>query len=322
MDIKELNSKWKNLSEKNEIKGYKALRISPDCIPDLFIGLNQEGKRCLILFLPEQSDIRFKGSEKENLTLEFHMEKNIIVIKLNDQNFFDLFNELLLSLYNRISNITTPQVYTQELIQTFYKWSEFFDDKKNSFLSNEEIKGLYGELLVLLGFLEETDSFKINSILRAWKGPYNKSNDFEFEEKNIEVKTKEVTKPDIKISSEYQLEQEFGKGLELIVVLVENDIVNGASISDLIIMIRNVIRRKYGEISIFLKAINQKGLSFKNATQYNNTRFKVLRQITYNCESDEFPKLIRSLLPDQIRNVRYNIRINTLESFIISQKIF
>ncbi|RYF97100.1 MAG: PD-(D/E)XK motif protein [Chitinophagaceae bacterium] len=54
--------------------------------------------------------------------------------------------------------MTDPAQYTNEFIQVFYKWSEFFEDRKNSRLSDEEVKGLYGELFVLKSMVEVSAS--------------------------------------------------------------------------------------------------------------------------------------------------------------------
>jgi len=316
MNITILNSKWNKLSEVKEIKGYKALRLSSECIPDLFVGINKEGNRCLILYLPDMVNIDFNGSEKENLTFEFVKDKKIILIKLNDEDFFDLFNDLIISLYNKTANLKNADDYSQVLIQTFYKWVEFFDDKRDSRLSTEQIKGFFGELIVLHDLLITASSSIVNQILLSWKGPYDHRNDFELDKKNIEVKTKEVTKRDIRISSEYQLEKALGKELELIIVSIEFDNMKGQSLHELLVEIRKIIRKKSGDLSILLKALSQKGLTFDNTKLYNNVRLERVKLAVYSCDSEKFPKLIKSQLSEHIGNVKYNIVISGLKKFI------
>ncbi len=320
MDINDLNNKWENISKSQDHKGFKALRISAECTPDLFIATDEDGYRCLLLFLPTDIEIRLKGTDKEKLKIEYLKFKNLILIKLNDFNFIDLFNDLILSLYSKIRNIPEAKDSSKELINSFYKWSEFFDDRLNSKLSTEEIKGLFGELFVLREFLDQSNPSNINNILDSWKGPFDTTNDFIFDKKNIEIKTKEASKSTVRISSEYQLEQKFDKDLDLLVVSILTDFNNGKSIFDLLNEILQVIRGKNGDLSVLYRALIQKGLTIESSKEYNNYRYIVVRTNTYNCGIEGFPKLSVSNLPKEITKLKYDLRINTLDNFLIEVK--
>ena len=65
-------------------------------------------------------------------------------------------------------------------------WIRFFKKKKFEGLSEEEIRGLIGELLFIKKF-SLNENFKDN-ILR-WKGCENGLHDFDFKEKKAEIKT-------------------------------------------------------------------------------------------------------------------------------------
>jgi len=320
MSVLDLNSKWENVLHFKNKKGYNALRISAECVPDLFIATNLDGYRCLLLFLQANIEVKIKGSDKEKLSLAYLKNKNVIVIKLNDVDFIDLFNDLILSLYEKIKNINDAKKSSKELIYSFYKWADFFEDKLNTKLSIEEIKGLFGELFVLNELLEDSNSIRVNSILESWKGPYDTTNDFVFDTKNIEVKTKEESKYYVKISSEYQLEKEFDKGLELLIVSVNIDLINGESIHDLLNKIVKYLRINSGDASILYKALNQKGLTLESVKQYNNHKFIVVKSDLYDCNLDDFPKLSVSNIPEEITGLRYKLRVNTLSPFLIEGK--
>ena len=320
MNIRTLDSKWKNISMFNDNNGYKSIRISSDCIPDLFIAVDEDGLRCLLLFLPSDTEVRLKGSDKEKLTLSYLKHKNTVMIRLNDHKFFDLFNELILSLYSKINNIIEPKKYSGELISSFYKWAEFFEDKLDRKMSLEEIKGLFGELFVLNELLVESESSDINSILESWKGPYNNTHDFIFDDKNIEVKTKNESKLHVKISSEHQLESEYDKGLELLVLSIKTDLVNGESIYDLINKSIRVIRKQFGDVTILYRALMQKGLNIESSKIYNNNRFIVVRKNTYDCLKETFPKLSVSNIPKEITKLRYDLRVSTLDDYLTEEK--
>ena len=147
--------------------------------------------------------------------------------------FYDLFDDLILSIFNRIAEISDSDEYSREFINSFYKWSSFFENKKSERLTIDQIKGLFGELLFLKNQLLNS-TLNVDDILKSWKGPYDEGHDFVFDFKDFEIKTVENSKNNIRISSEFQLESEKGKELELVVVSVIIVAMNGVSIKNLI----------------------------------------------------------------------------------------
>ncbi len=322
MTNNDLKRKWVNLSENNANIGFRSLRISADCICELYIGISQDAKRSLILALPENKKLTFKVVQKENLTIEYFREKNFIVLELSNNDFVELFDDLILSLYLGIKNITLVDEYANYFIQTFYKWSEFFQDKKSNLLSEEEIKGLFGELLVLKLMIEKLGMSEVDSLLNGWKGPYDKGSDFELENKNVEVKTKSQEGIDINISSEFQLEVPLGKLLELYVVSLRKDLTLGIHLRDLILQVKILVQKLSGDNSILWKALSQKNITTKNMSQYDMYKFQPVNWVSYNCSDKTFPKLSRSNIPEEISSLKYSLRTNLLTSFIIEQSNF
>lgn len=318
----ELKQKWSELSENPVTSGFRSLRISADCICELYLGVSSESKRCLILALPESKRLDFKGVQRENLSIEYFGEKNLIVLQLTDIDFIDLFDDLVLSLYHGIKNISQVDEYANHFIQAFYRWSEFFEDKKSDLLSEEAIKGIIGELLVLKLLITEPGRPEINFLLKAWTGLYDKGNDFELETKNLEVKTKTPSGVDVKIASEFQLEVSTGKGLELFVVSMQSDFTVGIHIRDLILEIKKLIQESSGDNTILWKALSQKNITAKNMNQYDRYRFQPVNWISYNCADEDFPKLSRSNIPEEVSGLKYILRTNLLTSFIIGQSDF
>jgi hypothetical protein len=318
----ELKQKWSGLLENPVTIGFRSLRISADCICELYLAVNKEGKRCLILSIPTNKHLDFRGIQKENLSIEYFRENNLIVLQLNDIDFNDLFDDLILSLYHGIKTISLVDEYSNYFIQAFYRWSEFFEDRKSDFLSEDAIKGIMGELLVLKLLITSTDKPEINFLLKAWTGLYDKGNDFELENKNLEVKTKSPSAIDVKISSEFQLEVSPGKGLELVVVSLLSDLNVGIHIKDLILEIKTLVHENSGDSSILWKALSQKNITVKNVNHYDRYRFKPINWISFNCADKNFPKLSSSNIPGEISGLKYTLRTNLLTSFIIEKNDF
>ena len=320
MDIKILQSKWDIITHKEITKGYKSIVLTPECKSNLYLGVNKDANRCLILSLPKEHNVTFKATIKENLSLEFFSDTNYIVLKLIDNSFYELFDDLIISMYNRIKDLSNVDEYSREFIQTFYKWSEFFSDKNSSLLSSKIIKGLFGELILLRFYLDNQNSISVNDILNSWTGPFDQRHDFTLDQKDVEVKTKTESKLDITISSEYQIEKNLDKELELVVVTVlENE---GYTLENIIKEIKNKIQLKSGDYTLFLKALNMKEINLKNAVLYDNYLFKPLSLITYDCTILSFPKITKSNISKEISKVKYDLRISALRSFITFELYF
>jgi hypothetical protein len=123
----------------------------------------------------------------------------------------------------------------------------------------------------------------------------------------------------VKISSEYQLEKEFAKDLELLVLSVENNYIEGISLSKLLNEVKEEIIKKMGDFSIVLTALSQKNITTQNISEYDNYCFKAKEKIIYEC-NDEFPKLTKSNIPEAISGITYTLQLKQLERFIINKE--
>lgn len=316
----ELEQIWTKLTYTGNSEFEFARLDSGTSIPEINIGFNSKQNRCLLLELPKVHNIDFQTSIKENLTLTFFRDTDYIVLELTDSSFLDLFNDLIISIYQRIYQISDVNEYSKIFIQMFYKWSEFFDDKKSEKLSIDIIKGLFGELFILKSLIAESNSFHLNDVLTSWKGPYDLGHDFVLDQKNIEVKTKDLTKTSVQISSEYQLEPEDGKKLELLVLSVEINLLEGQSLRLLFLDVKEMVINKLGDFSIVLAALSQKNISPQNIHLYDNFRFLPIDQVVYDCCEDNFPKLTKSNTPKAISNLKYTLHLIYLDDFILSTK--
>ena len=312
---------WKEVTYLGQSE-FEFKRIDSESIPDIHIGLNSNFNRCLFLELPNKHNVDFQTVVKKNLTLYFFAEINYIVLELTDSSFFDLFDDLILSIYSNIYQLDEVDEYAKNFIQIFYKWSEFFEDKESHKLSLESIKGIWGELFVLKGLIEKSNSFQINETLNSWRGLYDEAHDFVMEDKNIEVKTKDLSHLSVKISSEYQLEEELDKGLELLVLSVEIDFIKGNSLRSLVDEVKLLVIDKMGDFSIILTALLQKNILMSNLYQYDNYRFLVEEQLVYDCRKEGFPKLVKSNTSKAIGSIRYRLQLSYLSDYLIYKVSF
>jgi hypothetical protein len=322
MNAELLNVKWSKISSSNIVNGYKLLRISDDCASDVYIGINGDGCHTLILHLPDNHRVHFKAVKKEKLSIELLPNTTYLIMTLNDGEFNNLFDDLIVSLFNAIKDIQDVEVYSKVFIQTFYQWILFFSPANEDMLSKDMIKGLWGELVVLKELIEVSDSYDINNVLSGWTGPYDQGHDFIYDDINIEVKTKHFKKVFVSISSEHQLTIEAGKKLNLTVVSIDDDLLNGCSLKLLVLKIKELIFERLGDFSIILKALLQKGVTLQNIQEYDNYRFKLLTIHDYDCLKEGFPKIITTSLPSSLSNVKYDLNLTSLAAYIVLLREF
>lgn len=320
-----LEVQWETI-EVIEESGLSYVRIDGNCIPNLYLAVNELHHRCLMLRLPEDYITTFSGEAKENIKTSYSKKGNYILLELLDSYYNSLFNDLIISLYFKIKDVTNSGESTNMFISTINKWASFLENSKNSKLPKDVIKGLFGELIVLKEYLSEADMNSVNDVLKAWRGPYDANTDFVFEDLNIEVKSKNPNSSVVKISSGFQLDDEAGKSLNLIVVSLESDQNSKVTLDILHNEIRDLILELNGNLSLLSDALAQKNLFPSNLKDYDHFVFKPVSMEVYNCDDEEqeniFPRIKKSQIQSEINNIRYDLNLSTLNKFIIEKREF
>jgi hypothetical protein len=319
MTGKELDEKWAGIiPPKNNLYSYQ--RIDSICIPNLCVGITSETNRCVILKLRSTLKFEFKDESKENLKTYFDTTENALVLELTDSFFNNLFTDLIISLYQNIKDLDNEDHSTQLFINTVRYWSDFLKSKRNDFLSDEVVQGLYGEL-VYLEMLLHTSNSPINEILESWKGPYDANQDFHFTEKNVEIKTKRKNGNIINIASEHQLESEVGKALELAVVSIIPVKEHGDTLKGILDRIREKTLKAGGSISIISDALGEKKLNFSNVAAYDYLQFRPECIEVFDCDNKAFPKLISSELDHAVHGVTYKLALTSIKPDLLMNTI-
>jgi len=319
MTSQELEDKWTRIKfPKSGSFSYQ--RIDSLCVPEIRIGISTNRNRCVILKMNSKLILTFNEDEKENLKTYYDKNEKSIVLELIDPFYNKLFTDLVISLYQLLKDIDNEEHSTQLFISTVGYWSDFLKAKRLNFLSEEVIQGLYGEL-VFLEFLIGYSEDPINHVLSSWKGPYDANHDFHFTEKTIEVKTKRKNGNLINISSEYQLEPEVGKDLELAVISVVLVKDSGDNLNLILDRIRQKTLSKGGNITIISEALSEKNLTFANVNEYDHFQFKATTIQLFHCDHPSFPKLLRSELHNAVQNISYMLAITSIDNNLVINTI-
>lgn len=313
-----LNSKWAQLnSALLEGDGLKTLRLSEHCILELFLAIDKDKCRYLILHLPDDFQPSINILENENIVLTYSCAQQLIAIKLIDIEFRDLFDDLIESLFNAISKESSIEIASRRLVENFVKWNQFFRKLEKKVYSEKTILGIWGELFTLKKLIEKkSKAIEVDKVLEAWTGPLDSVHDFTFSNKSIEVKTKLTTQNAINIASEFQLDLGAAESLELCIVNVEKDI-NGVTIGNLYSKIKESILEKSADLSLFIARLIALKLDERILKRYDNYSYKALKVTYYNCLDERFPKIVRGRLDEEVFSVKYKLDVSSLNEFIL-----
>lgn len=298
---------WSNIDTPNE--NLNANRIDSDHHINFYCAKDMNSNHILII-----KDISYltsiKKIELESLDIKVYESKKTvdIYIKLIDKEYLQLFNALIKDLVES-SRYIDKQI-AEFVIHRIISWKNMFKNKEINYMSESQIKGLYGELYLIYSKL--LSNFSFQDILSFWKGPLGAKQDFEINEKNVEVKTISPNSTSVTISSEEQLYSEHND-LYLYVIGLRNDR-EGLSLPQLINEILNKI--DYDDtysFTLFNNLLSETGYIYSN--YYDKYKFEVISELCY-WVNNNFPKITPEQIPSEIKKVKYEVNLLSCESYI------
>ena len=117
MNTVDLENKWSTLVQTERLRGYKSVIMSTQCTAEIFLGVNTQKRHCLILALPKEYSLDFNTTKKEKISITLYPETNYLVLELHDNQYYDIFDDFIISLYHAIKDIKEVEVYTKKIIQ-------------------------------------------------------------------------------------------------------------------------------------------------------------------------------------------------------------
>jgi hypothetical protein len=236
-------------------------------------------------------------------------QKEIVSVEIFEYLVGDIINYLLDS--TSISKLIT------KLKRVLFKWQSFFTKINSKEITEQQQQGLFGELLFLFQAIKYTNQPR--KVISSWFGSEKERIDFQFENIGIEIKTSSTGKPyKITISAEEQLEIN-NINLYLYCIMVEKSNRTGVTILDLIQDIKMLLN-DYPELLI---VFNQKlFLSGIIETQLKEEILKkfIVKDSFYYSVVDDFPRITRDIIPEGVLNVKYQLSLDSCQSFQIEEE--
>lgn len=223
----------------------------------------------------------------------------------------DLFLGLCETLIASLAPVTDSEVALAVALTHLKRWKAFLAGRKARILSDEEVRGLVAELCVLRALYQRTLSQ--GAAVDAWCGPDASHQDFIFGNTAVEVKSLSGReRSTVRISSEDQLEG-LTDNLFLMTVRLSDmpDSEQARSLNDLVALIEQELLS-----AETLEQFSNKiaGVGYAPLADYDTPRFLVGNTQAYRVTKD-FPRLIRSQLPQGLVRVSYDIQLEAIAPF-------
>jgi Putative PD-(D/E)XK family member, (DUF4420) len=304
-----LDSAWKELEG---ARAYSSIRRVDATHPgDLFVALDANGERGLVLL--SDTELQHLPALK-SLGLEcVHLAdgKWQTCIWLRAAELQVLFSTLCEEMVSASRDVPAEKI-GEFVYGRLMRWRRLFELADGGVLRSEEIRGLIGELLIIL------ECFRIwpyPDVIAAWGGPLGAPQDFAFAGLLIETKAVGVTALRVRISSEDQLDAPYASRLMLAVVRlasVGQDHEGSFSLPELVTQISLLLEPFEASRNGFLSRLAAAGYVLH--PEYDLARFRC-DAINYFAVQDGFPRIRRGDLMPGINRVTYDLELAAIAAF-------
>lgn len=238
-----------------------------------------------------------------------------LAITQGDQEFGDLFETVIQNLMDNLSISQNEELFTI-VYKVFERWKSFFKRGGYKKLTEEQQRGLFGELRLINDWIEINDR-QPPLLIDSWLGPTKGRLDFVTQRTGVEIKTslEKLTKS-VRISNEQQLQEtEAVRDIYLYVYFIEPSKTHGISLDEIIEIVKDKLSQFSQGLVVKFDELLQ-GLGYKQG-DYSDIKYNIIREEAYKI-SQGFPRINKSDLALGISNVSYSIDLTHCEDYKIS----
>lgn len=268
----------------------------------LVAAVDHEGLRHLLIPLAAQQRVR-RGATGAVLTLRERALEDVDTYG----RYADLccsrpdLNDVFTGLCSDV--LTTVEKNPKRPLKAMYlvvdRWRALFQST-GSPLDNEQLAGLFGELMVLRRLIELS-----SAATEHWKGPSGHRHDFVFAPSAIEVKASTATEGRrVRVHGADQLECPTDGRLDLVWIRLERVTDGGEGMVELV----DHLRRLSDDENGLLLKLAQVGYRPTDVELYRDVRFVVREELWFEVDQS-FPRLTPTDLPVDVLDVQYSIDI-------------
>jgi hypothetical protein len=230
-------------------------------------------------------------------------------VMLADEDSAPVFAVFAADLASVLSEAGSIEARMRLLMDKVGLWKRFFQ-KNSGPLSEEEVRGLIGELEILEKMIA---AYSLDAALASWKGPSNELHDFHQEAFRIEVKTwMNESSPRIFISDPSQIVIDSGWPVFIAAVQLTKDHITGFTLPERIAeILATMSSLQKATMEVMLADV---GYLPVHAELYSK-RYSVGETVFYKI-TEGFPLIDPTTLPGGITNLKYALELGALVPFI------
>lgn len=314
---------WKDLTPPSAASAINARRVDESNPWGFFWARAMDGKCLLVLqhgaeSSPAKKLPSLKGVEV-TVTDGDGQHSLMLVFRLLDARQRDIFHQLCIDIVAAGAAARTESEAVELAVARTWRWHHLLRGGAGGRLSEDEQKGLIGELLVLerhlLPRLSPADS------LAAWRGPLGAPKDFEVGRIGIEAKARRgAATPHVIITSEHQLD---GKGCDLLFLHVV-DLSHAPEGAARAFTVSDAAHRVRDQMSLDNSATDRyesllAATGFRWEDDYSDFKWVEGASRIYGV-TESFPRVTAMEIATGVSNVRYSISLVECEQFAIEAK--
>lgn len=284
----------------------------------VLFGRSAEGKPAFLLEMKaDYPDLLMRLPEIRGLRLDHRKFDNPkvygLIVELRESQDETMFGALCDDLVRAIEPLAEERQAVLTFLNRMAHWQKFLSQDRGRLLSQAEIRGLMGELVVL-GHLLDRDPGRAFEIVTGWVGPLGAPQDFQLPGFVVEAKTTGPGGARIHIASEFQLDPAGAPLFLAVVPLEESDFPGAASINSAVRSMQSRLDERTA--LLFLDRLGAAG--YIELAQYDSPTFRAGPPDLYTV-TDEFPKLVSATLPQGITGVQYGLDLPEIDRFRIPE---
>ncbi|MHB8794816.1 MAG: PD-(D/E)XK motif protein [Candidatus Nanopelagicales bacterium] len=301
---------WSAIADPDPHSGWNARRVDPSVPWDFFWAKGSDLRPRLILRHREFSEMtlpQLRGLHIEEVS--DGADGQILDIVLTEPTGLEVFHHLCLDIVGAAASASSEGSAVSMAIQRTWLWHRMLRGAPSGKLSEEEQKGLIGELLMLEHLFAAVPPSRA---VMSWRGPAGAPKDFEVGEVLIECKARRgAATPYVTISSEDQLDSLGAVDLFLFVAdLTSASEDQGFSVSEMAVRLGQLVSDvDQAAADLFNGALISAGLLPEH--DYSADRWTVQGERSYRVDS-AFPRIAASTLPLGIERVHYQVDLNAI----------
>ena len=314
---------WDEISSSDDAGTIHLRRADPDHPLDLFRGRDHEGNYIFSFKgkFAEQGLIELPKLATLAITLE-HREDDLweFSIYLLEKSHSDIFRALCADLMTATNQLRRSDDHAgvEIMLARLRRWRELLKVRRDKRLSDAQVIGLFGELLLLRDiFLKNLPPLEA---VAAWRGPHGDEQDFLFGDWLIELKT-QLSSADSKlqISSENQLDSKSGRILicHQKLGIESKEAGKARTLNSLVTEVDELLGgNDVGARDRFLATLIEYG--YAKLPEYEANTW-VLNKRGYFRVGDGFPRITSADLPPGVEAVQYSIKLESCEGFRVAE---